>query len=93
MSCSAWRPGLGTLVGEAGTLQARLENERGPTVPGPSALTAAELRLLPLLGTHLSFPEIGAELFLCRTPSVGDEVDLPQAGASHGIRRSRGPVS
>ena len=58
------RPGLGTLVGEAGTLRARLANERGPTVPGASALTAAELRLLPLLSTHLSFPEIGAELFL-----------------------------
>jgi ATP/maltotriose-dependent transcriptional regulator MalT len=27
-------------------------------------LTGAELRLLPLLATHLSFPEIGKELFL-----------------------------
>jgi LuxR family transcriptional regulator, maltose regulon positive regulatory protein len=32
--------------------------------PRASALTAAELRLLPLLSTHLSFPEIGKELFL-----------------------------
>ena len=31
---------------------------------GASALTAAELRLLPLLATHLSFPQIAAELFL-----------------------------
>ena len=38
--------------------------ERGSSVPGASALTAAELRLLPLLATHLSFPEIAAELFL-----------------------------
>ena len=58
------RPGLGTLVGEAGTLRARLADERGATVPGASALTAAELRLLPPLATHLSFPEIAAELFL-----------------------------
>jgi LuxR family transcriptional regulator, maltose regulon positive regulatory protein len=58
------RPGLGTLVGEAGTLRARLAEERGATVPGASALTAAELRLLPPLATHLSFPEIAAELFL-----------------------------
>ncbi len=58
------RPGLGTLVGEAGTLRARLAKERGATVPGASALTAAELRLLPLLSTHLSFPEVAAELFL-----------------------------
>ncbi len=58
------RPGLGTLAGEAGTLRARLGHEHGASVPGASALTAAELRLLPLLSTHLSFPEIAAELFL-----------------------------
>ena len=29
-------------------------------------LTAAELRLLPLLATHLSFPEIAGEMFLSR---------------------------
>jgi LuxR family maltose regulon positive regulatory protein len=29
-----------------------------------SALTAAELRLLPLLSTHLSFAQIAAELFV-----------------------------
>ena len=58
------RPGLGTLVGDAETLRAQLSKERGSSVPGVSALTAAELRLLPLLSTHLSFPEIAAEMFL-----------------------------
>jgi LuxR family maltose regulon positive regulatory protein len=29
-------------------------------------LTAAELRLLPLLSTHLSFPQIAEEQFLSR---------------------------
>ena len=58
------RPGLGTLVGEARTLQAGLANERGSIFPGASALTAAELRLLPLLSTHLPLHEIAAELFL-----------------------------
>jgi LuxR family transcriptional regulator, maltose regulon positive regulatory protein len=58
------RPGLGTLVGEAEALRARLAKERGSSIPRSSALTAAELRLLPLLPTHLSFPEIAAELFL-----------------------------
>ena len=58
------RPGLGTLVGEAEALRARLAKERGSSVPGSSALTAAELRLVPLLATHLSFPEIGQELFI-----------------------------
>ena len=27
-------------------------------------MTLAELRILPMLATHLSFPEIGAEMFL-----------------------------
>jgi LuxR family transcriptional regulator, maltose regulon positive regulatory protein len=58
------RPGLGTLVDEAEALRAQLAKERGSSVPGASALTAAELRLLPLLCTHLSVPEIAAELFL-----------------------------
>jgi LuxR family maltose regulon positive regulatory protein len=59
-----WRPGLGTLTGEAEALRTRLTKERSPSAPGASALTTAELRLLPLLATHLSFPEIAAELFL-----------------------------
>jgi LuxR family transcriptional regulator, maltose regulon positive regulatory protein len=58
------RPSLGTLTGEAQKLGIRLSTERSPATPGASALTAAELRLLPLLSTHLSYPEIAAELFL-----------------------------
>jgi LuxR family maltose regulon positive regulatory protein len=58
------RPDLGTLVGEADALRAQIAKERGSSVPGASALTAAELRLLPLLTTHLSVPELAAELFL-----------------------------
>jgi len=33
---------------------------------GSSGLTPAELRLLPLLSTHLSFREIGERLFVSR---------------------------
>ena len=58
------RPDLGTLVGEAAALRAQLSRQRGAGSPGASALTAAELRVLPLLVTHLSFPEIAAEMFL-----------------------------
>jgi LuxR family transcriptional regulator, maltose regulon positive regulatory protein len=58
------RPELGTLAGEAAGLRAQLSRERGPSTPTASALTAAELRVLPMLATHLSFPEIGAEMFL-----------------------------
>ncbi|HEV3288324.1 MAG TPA: LuxR C-terminal-related transcriptional regulator, partial [Streptosporangiaceae bacterium] len=58
------RPSMGILVGEAEALRAQLARERGSGRPGASTLTAAELRLLPLLATHMSFPEIAAELFL-----------------------------
>jgi LuxR family transcriptional regulator, maltose regulon positive regulatory protein len=40
--------------------------QRSPSAAGASALTAAELRLLPLLSTHLPLPEIARELFLSR---------------------------
>ena len=60
------RPSLGTLASEARATRDQLSRERGSNTPGPSALTTAELRLLPMLCTHLSFPEIAAEMFLSR---------------------------
>jgi LuxR family maltose regulon positive regulatory protein len=56
-------PDLGVLPALADRLQADLATIGARTV-GPSALTAAELRLLPLLSTHLPVSEIAAELFL-----------------------------
>ena len=58
------RPDLGNLTDEAAAFSARLSDEHGPGSPGVSAPTTAELRLLPMLASHLSFPQIGAELFL-----------------------------
>ena len=58
------RPGLGTLAVQAQTLKAQLAKQRGSITPGASSLTAAELRLLPLLSTYLPLREIAAELFL-----------------------------
>jgi LuxR family transcriptional regulator, maltose regulon positive regulatory protein len=58
------RPDLGTLVREAEALRARLSRQRRADSPGASALTMAELRVLPLLATHLTAPEIAAELFV-----------------------------
>jgi LuxR family maltose regulon positive regulatory protein len=57
------RPDLGILPAQAGELEARLATIEAHAA-GPSALTAAELRLLPLLSTHLPVSEIAAELFL-----------------------------
>jgi LuxR family maltose regulon positive regulatory protein len=58
------RPGLGTLTDEAEALRAQLAKARGSSIPGASALTTAELQLLPLLPTHLPVAKIAAELFL-----------------------------
>jgi len=55
------RPDLGTLPGSAEEIGGRLQFVRNDT-PGASALTAAELRLLPLLSTHMSFREIAGDL-------------------------------
>ena len=60
------RPGLGILAGQADELRDQLSRLRGPSAPGASTLTGAELRVLPLLASHLSFPEIAAELSLSR---------------------------
>jgi LuxR family maltose regulon positive regulatory protein len=57
------RPDLGVLPALADRLQARLATIEAHAV-GPTALTAAEMRLLPLLSTHLPVPGIAAELFL-----------------------------
>jgi LuxR family maltose regulon positive regulatory protein len=57
------RPDLGSLPAQADRLAAKLATIETRTA-GPSALTSAELRLLPLLSTHLPVPEIAAELFL-----------------------------
>jgi LuxR family transcriptional regulator, maltose regulon positive regulatory protein len=60
------QPALGTLADQAQALRTQLSKERSTAAPGASALTGAELRLLPLLATHLTFPEIGQELFVSR---------------------------
>jgi LuxR family maltose regulon positive regulatory protein len=70
------RPGLGILGDLADALRDQLAKDRGSAVPGASALTAAELRLLPLLATHLSFPQIGEELFLSRNTIKSQAVSI-----------------
>jgi LuxR family transcriptional regulator, maltose regulon positive regulatory protein len=57
------RPRLGLLRDQAAELHAQLDTMRLDAV-GASSLTAAEVRLLRLLGTHYSFREIGGQLYL-----------------------------
>ena len=87
------RPALGTLADEARALRARLASERDSTIPGASALTAAELRVLPMLATHLSFPEIGAEMFLSpntvKSQAMSIYRKLEASSRSQAVSRSR----
>jgi LuxR family transcriptional regulator, maltose regulon positive regulatory protein len=59
------RPRLGVLPQQAKELGLRLDTIRGGA-PGASSLTTAELRLVPLLQTHLTFREIGDRLYVSR---------------------------
>jgi LuxR family maltose regulon positive regulatory protein len=60
------RPDLGSLVEAAHRLEERLGRIASIPRQGGSALTTAELRLVPLLPTQLTMPEIGARLFISR---------------------------
>ena len=57
------RTHLGTLPAQAAQLQSKLDTLH-KTTTSVGTLTTAELRLLPLLSTHLTFREIGERLCL-----------------------------
>ena len=59
-------PELAVLEQELATLRKRTLGAGRPASAGAATLTAAELRLLPLLTTHLTFEEIGERLFVSR---------------------------
>jgi LuxR family maltose regulon positive regulatory protein len=60
------RPAIGLLGEDVAKLQAEADAMPQTAGGSNSGLTAAELRLLPLLTTHLSFREIGERLFVSR---------------------------
>jgi LuxR family transcriptional regulator, maltose regulon positive regulatory protein len=74
--------------------RARLAKEHSSSAPRASALTGAELRLLPLLSTHLPFPEIAAQMFLSRNTIKSQANSIyRKIGAStrsQAVARSRG---
>jgi LuxR family maltose regulon positive regulatory protein len=61
----ARRPGLGALAEQAGAIDTQIAM-MSATSDAASGLTSAELRVLPLLQTHLSFREIGDRQFVSR---------------------------
>ena len=66
------RPALGALVDQFASLRTLVTGSPHGGQSGPP-LSPAELRLLPYLQTHLTFPEIGARLFVSRN-TVSSEV-------------------
>jgi LuxR family transcriptional regulator, maltose regulon positive regulatory protein len=86
------RPKLGDLPLQAAELRQTLDTIRGGA-PGASSLTTAELRLLPLLQTHLSFREIGDRLYVSRhtvkTQAISVYRKLGVSSRSDAITRMR----
>ena len=70
------RPLLGTLVEEARDLRDRVAASSAPAGAWAMSLTAAELRLLPYLATHLTFPEIADRLFISRNTAKSEAVAI-----------------
>jgi LuxR family maltose regulon positive regulatory protein len=87
------RPDLGVLVTEAQELRDRVAAAtEGPAGAWAMSLTGAELRLLPYLATHLTFPEIASRLFISRntvkTEAVSIYRKLTASSRSEAIERA-----
>lgn len=86
------RPDLGTLPDTVALLQARIGQIRTSPI-GASSLTAAELRLVPLLPTYLSMQEIGERLHISRNTVKSELISLYRklgvSSRSEAVRRTR----
>ena len=70
------RPQLGILVEDARELRDRIAATSGPDGAWAMSLTGAELRLLPYLATHLTFPGIAGRLFISRNTVKSEAVSI-----------------
>ena len=88
----AQRPELGTLRAQADELRDRLAGVASLDDGWASSLTAAELRLLPLLTTHLTFREIAERLYVSRntvkTQAISVYRKLDASSRSEAIERA-----
>ena len=86
------RPELGTLREQADELRDRLASVASFDDGWASTLTAAELRLLPLLTTHLTFREIAERLYVSRntvkTQAISVYRKLDASSRSEAIERA-----
>jgi LuxR family transcriptional regulator, maltose regulon positive regulatory protein len=86
------RPELGSLGSKVDELRTQVEGFSAPQSGWASTLTAAELRLLPLLTTHLSFREIAERLYVSRntvkTQAISIYRKLDASSRSEAIARA-----
>jgi LuxR family maltose regulon positive regulatory protein len=86
------RPHLGMLGQQADQLRTLVDTMRADVL-GASSLTAAELRLLPLLATHLTFREIGEQLHVSshtvKTQAMSIYRKLRVSSRSQAIQRAQ----
>lgn len=86
------RPELGPLGAGFETLRAEAESVAEPRDRRAGAMTAAELRLLPFLTTHLSFREIAQRLYVSRntvkTQAISVYRKLDASSRSEAISRA-----
>jgi LuxR family maltose regulon positive regulatory protein len=84
------RPDVGVLPGQVEELWSGLDKARTAN-QGASSLTTAELRLLPLLATHLSFREIGERLYIShntvKTQAISIYRKLGASSRSQAVQR------
>ena len=72
----ALRSDMGILVEESRLLREQVAATEGPAGAWAMSLTGAELRLLPYLATHLTFPEIATRLFISRNTVKTEAVSI-----------------
>lgn len=86
------RPDLGALDAREEEVRAKVDALPSGQV-GASSLTAAELRLLPYLSTHLTFREIGSRLFITqntvKTEAISIYRKLVVSSRSEAVARAR----
>jgi LuxR family maltose regulon positive regulatory protein len=70
------RPHMGSLIEDARELRERVAATSGADGAWAMSLTGAELRLLPYLATHLTFPEIATRLFISRNTVKSEAVAI-----------------
>jgi LuxR family maltose regulon positive regulatory protein len=88
----AVHPKLGVLCRQRDAVAAEIDTMPSAAPGRTVRLTAAELRLLPLLATHLSFREIGAHFFLSRhtvkTQAISAYRKLGASSRSEAVQRA-----